>query len=218
MLVLAGFAFVAGTLTILAPCTLPRRPARPGGVGDRRRRRRTLGVLIGFGLAFVSTAVLLASDAGRRGPDHGPTAPRERGGPRARRPEPRRGSAVGRGRSDSCRRWPVSGHGWSAVGGGDGLAGGLVLGAAIGLVWAPCVGPIMAGVIAAAATQGPTFETVVVALAYVAGVALPLALIASWGRRASDRMGSAARRGTAPARSRRRDAGDQRRSSPAAST
>jgi thiol-disulfide isomerase/thioredoxin len=92
---------------------------------------------------------------------------------------------------------PVAGFGTRLTGRRprDGLAGGLVLGAAIGLVWAPCVGPIMAGVIATAATRGPTLDTIAVALAYVAGVALPIGLIATWGQRASDRMRRAVRSG-----------------------
>ena len=64
---------------------------------------------------------------------------------------------------------------------GDGLAGGLVLGAAIGLVWAPCVGPIMAGVIAAAAVGGPSADGLLIAVGYVVGVAVPLAIVARWG-------------------------------------
>ncbi len=72
---------------------------------------------------------------------------------------------------------------------GDGLIGGLVLGGAIGLVWAPCVGPIMAAVIATAVSRGPSLETVVVALAYVAGAMIPIAIIAGWGRRASQALG-----------------------------
>jgi len=53
----------------------------------------------------------------------------------------------------------------------------------------------MAGVIAAAAIHGPSAETVLIALAYVAGAAVPVAIVAGWDRRASDAMGGAARRG-----------------------
>ena len=76
---------------------------------------------------------------------------------------------------------------------GDGLAGGLVMGGAIGLVWAPCVGPIMAAVIASAAVHGPGAETVLVALAYVGGASVPIALVAGWGRRASAALAGAGR-------------------------
>jgi cytochrome c biogenesis protein CcdA/thiol-disulfide isomerase/thioredoxin len=82
-----------------------------------------------------------------------------------------------------------------AADGGDpvpspGLAGGLALGALIGLIWSPCVGPIMAAVIATAVTQGPSPGLLVVTLAYVTGAAIPLAVIAFGGRRAVARLGS----------------------------
>ena len=91
------------------------------------------------------------------------------------------------------RRAAVSSAGWSSV-------------AAIGLIWAPCVGPIMAAVIAVAASRGPNLETVAIAVAYVAGAAVPLGLIAGWGRRASLRLGAISRRRTTPALVRDRDA------------
>ncbi len=61
MLVLGVFAFVAGTLTILAPCTLPVVPLVLGASSTGGGRLRTTGILVGFGLAFVSTAVVLAN-------------------------------------------------------------------------------------------------------------------------------------------------------------
>jgi cytochrome c-type biogenesis protein len=54
------FAFVAGLLTIVAPCTLPVVPFVLG-TGTTGRRRRPLGIALGFGATFVLVAVLLAS-------------------------------------------------------------------------------------------------------------------------------------------------------------
>jgi thiol-disulfide isomerase/thioredoxin len=76
----------------------------------------------------------------------------------------------------------------------SGFAGGVVLGAAIGLIWAPCVGPIMAGVIAVAVTSGPSLHAVAIALAYVAGAGVPLALVAGAGRAAIQSLGRPRRR------------------------
>ena len=70
------------------------------------------------------------------------------------------------------------------------------MGAAVGLLWAPCVGPLMAAVIAAAVTDGPSPQTVAVAGAYVLGAAIPLALIARVGQRAVAAMGTPRRRAT----------------------
>ena len=60
MLVVLGFAFVAGVLTILAPCTLPVVPLVFGAAATGGRRR-TFGILAGFSLTFVLVAVVLAS-------------------------------------------------------------------------------------------------------------------------------------------------------------
>ena len=191
MLIVATVAFVAGLLTILAPCTLVVVPLILGASATGGQRR-SAGIVIGFGLTFVVTAVLLASTFAAAGltTDRlrlasavilglaGLTLVVERAG-------------VWSGR----RLAPMADLGTRAIARrpGDGLAGGLLLGGAIGLVWAPCVGPIMAAVIATAVTRGPGLDTAFVALAYVAGAAVPIALIAGWGRRASTAMGGVAR-------------------------
>jgi len=193
VLLVLSFAFVAGAVTILAPCTLPVVPLVIGA-GATGGRRRTVGMLVGFGVTFVTAAVLLASAFAAAGL----TTDRLR-----------IASAVVLGLAgltlavDRFGAWterrlaPVAGLGQRMVGGraGEGLAGGLALGGAIGLVWAPCVGPIMAGVIASAVARGPSVETVLIALAYVAGAAVPIALIAGWGRRASRALGGIKGRG-----------------------
>jgi cytochrome c biogenesis protein CcdA/thiol-disulfide isomerase/thioredoxin len=63
---------------------------------------------------------------------------------------------------------------------GDGVASGLLVGAALGFVYAPCAGPVLAAVVSVSAVTG---RTVAVALAYVAGSAAVLAAIAVGGRR-----------------------------------
>ncbi len=63
---------------------------------------------------------------------------------------------------------------------GDGFWSGLVVGAALGFVYAPCAGPVLAAVVSVSAVTG---KTVAVALAYVAGSALVLGAIALGGRR-----------------------------------
>jgi cytochrome c biogenesis protein CcdA/thiol-disulfide isomerase/thioredoxin len=63
---------------------------------------------------------------------------------------------------------------------GDGFWSGLVVGGALGFVYAPCAGPVLAAVISVSAVTG---RTVAVALAYVAGSAVVLAAIALGGRR-----------------------------------
>ena len=53
---------------------------------------------------------------------------------------------------------------------GSGFWSGLVVGGALGFLYAPCAGPILAAVISLSATQGASAELVVVALAYGAGL------------------------------------------------
>lgn len=193
MLIVLGFAFVAGVLTILAPCTLPVVPLVFGAAATGGRPR-TLGILIGFSLTFVLAAVVLAAALAAAGL----TTDRLRfasavvlGLVGLTLVSGRIEALAGRGLA------PVGAYGTSLAAGrpGDGLVGGLVLGGAIGLVWAPCVGPIMAAVIATAVVHGPSVETVVIGLAYVAGAIVPIAIIAGWGRRASHTLEGAVRRG-----------------------
>jgi cytochrome c biogenesis protein CcdA/thiol-disulfide isomerase/thioredoxin len=63
---------------------------------------------------------------------------------------------------------------------GDGFFSGLVVGAALGFVYAPCAGPVLAAVASVSAVTG---RTVLVAVAYVAGSAAVLTAIALGGRR-----------------------------------
>jgi cytochrome c biogenesis protein CcdA/thiol-disulfide isomerase/thioredoxin len=63
---------------------------------------------------------------------------------------------------------------------GDGFLSGLLVGGALGFVYAPCAGPVLAAVVSVSAVTG---RTVAVALAYVAGSAVVLGAIAIGGRR-----------------------------------
>ena len=58
------------------------------------------------------------------------------------------------------------------------LGGGFLLGAALGLVFVPCGGPVLAAVTSLAGRHRVGAETVVVALFYALGAALPMLLIA----------------------------------------
>ncbi len=64
----------------------------------------------------------------------------------------------------------------------SGFWGGLVTGLSLGLVWAPCAGPILASIAALAATGRVSFEVVLVTIAYVTGVGIPLFAFAYGGQ------------------------------------
>jgi len=176
---LLGFAFVAGLLTILAPCTLPVVPLVLGGAA-RGGRRRVAGIFLGFAGSFVVATVVVSAALSAIGV----TTAFLRSGAVAFLGLVGLALALPR-----LGRWLEARVPTRAVnlggGGRDGFGAGLAIGAGIGLVWAPCVGPIMAAVIATAVIAGPSLAAVAIALAYVAGAVVPLAAIARWGRRAT---------------------------------
>ncbi len=62
---------------------------------------------------------------------------------------------------------------------GSGLGAGLVTGVSLGLVWAPCAGPILATIAALSATQSVNIKVVAITLAYVSGLGIPLFIFSS---------------------------------------
>ena len=77
--------------------------------------------------------------------------------------------------------------------GGHGFWSGTVVGGALGFVYAPCAGPILAAVVAAGATRSTSAEEVAVALAYGLGSGIVLLVLALGGRRVGDRIRAAGR-------------------------
>ena len=57
---------------------------------------------------------------------------------------------------------------------GAGFGAGYATGFSIGLVWAPCAGPILATIATLAATQAVDSRVILVTLAYVLGLGIPL--------------------------------------------
>ena len=68
------------------------------------------------------------------------------------------------------------------------MAPGCVVGASLGLVYAPCAGPILAGVIVVSAAQDFTAGRLAVALSYAVGSAIVLYLLLLGGRRLHQRL------------------------------
>jgi cytochrome c biogenesis protein CcdA/thiol-disulfide isomerase/thioredoxin len=65
---------------------------------------------------------------------------------------------------------------------GSGFLPGFITGLSLGLVWAPCAGPILASVTALAATSQVSFAAVIVVISYAIGSGIPLLAIAYGGR------------------------------------
>ena len=189
MTIAIGFAFVAGVLTILAPCTLPVVPLVLGGATGAGRHRLA-GLFAGFGASFVATTVVvsaLLASVGLTTDGLRLVAVAVLGVVGLTLALPRLGDWV-------ARRIPARAVPFRPAEAVVGVAPdrftlGFAIGAGIGLVWAPCVGPIMAAVIATAVVSGPTPAAVTIAIAYVLGAIVPLAAVAAWGRRVTSRIG-----------------------------
>ncbi|MBJ7328947.1 MAG: cytochrome c biogenesis protein DipZ [Solirubrobacteraceae bacterium] len=179
MLLLVLFALLAGAATAVSPCVLPVLPVALAG-GATGGRRRPLGIVIGLTLSFTFAAVALVYVIDALGlPDDlvrtlavvtligfGIVLAVPSLAARVEAPLSRLGGRIPTGATR-----------------GDGFGSGLVLGAGLGLVYAPCAGPILAGVVTVTASQPLTAQRVLVALAYAVGSGLVLYALMLGGRR-----------------------------------
>jgi cytochrome c biogenesis protein CcdA/thiol-disulfide isomerase/thioredoxin len=69
---------------------------------------------------------------------------------------------------------------------------GFILGIALGLLWTPCAGPILATITTLAATGQTTFFTILITLAYATGAAIPMLLFCFGGSKIMESMTSIA--------------------------
>jgi cytochrome c biogenesis protein CcdA/thiol-disulfide isomerase/thioredoxin len=182
MALLLIFAILAGAGTALTPCVLPVLPALLSASATGGRRR-PLGVIAGLVLTHTITIVALASVIDGVGLADGfarTVAIVVLAGFGLALLWPRLGLLVERALAPLQRLAPRSA--------GTGFWSGLLVGGALGFVYAPCAGPILAAVISVSATQGATADLVLLALAYGAGSAAVLLLMAFGGRRVVERI------------------------------
>ena len=184
MVILLGFALLAGAGTALSPCVLPVLPAllASGGAGGRRR---PLGVVLGLSLTFAITIVGIAKVADGVGLGSDPlraVAVVVLLGAGAVLLVPRLGERVEARMSRLAAFGPRSR--------GDGFRSGLLVGAALGFVYTPCAGPILAAVISVGAATG---RTVAVGIAYTLGSAAVLLALTLGGRTLFERVRAAGR-------------------------
>jgi len=188
MLLLTLFAFLAGAGTAVSPCVLPVLPALLSA-GASGGRRRPFGIVLGLTATFTVTIVGLSEVVDGVGLGEGATrtlAVVALLGFGLAVLVPAIGDRLEAPLSRLARFGPSGRPGSSA----DGFRSGVVIGAALGFVYAPCAGPILAAVIAVSAASG---ETVVVALGYASGSAVVLLALALGGRRLIDRVRRAGR-------------------------
>jgi cytochrome c biogenesis protein CcdA/thiol-disulfide isomerase/thioredoxin len=179
---LMAFAFLAGAATAVSPCILPVLPVALSA-GVTGGRRRPLGVVTGLALSFAFATVALVYVIDALGlPD-----------------DLMRNLAIAvlLGFGVSLLVPPVAARleAWISrvvpapgVKGGDGFLSGLLVGGSLGFVYAPCAGPILAGVITVSASQPFTAGRLGVALSYAVGSAVVLYLLMIGGRRVTGRL------------------------------
>ena len=179
MALLMLFGFVAGAGTALSPCVLPVLPIALSA-GATGGRRRPLGIVVGLavfftfatvGLVYVISALGLPNDLLHK------LAIAVLLGFGLTLMIPPFAARVEAWLSRFASRAGVAG------GDGDGFWSGAAVGASLGIVYAPCAGPILAGVIVASAAQPFTAGRLAVAFSYGVGSAVVLYFLMLGGRR-----------------------------------
>jgi cytochrome c biogenesis protein CcdA len=170
-------SYLAGALTILAPCILPVLPFVFSRV-DQPFVRSGLPLLAGMALSFAGVASLAtvggawAADANEIGRGAALVLLAAMGLslliPQVAQRWTRPLVAFGNRLDQAARR--------DAQANGRSVLPSLVLGIATGLLWAPCAGPVLGIVLTTAALQGASTRTSLLLLSYAAGAATSLAL------------------------------------------
>jgi len=180
MIILLVFAFIAGLVTILAPCVWPLLPVILASTSTGEKRKPlgvTLGIITTFALFTLTISYIVKII---------PFDPNNL----------RLFAVVVIGFLGLILVIPKLSQvveGWvsrlsSSVGNkargahDEGFKGGFILGSALGIVWTPCAGPILATIATLAATRSLNIETILVSLVYVIGVGIPLFFFALGGR------------------------------------
>lgn len=193
MIILIGFAFLAGVITILSPCILPILPIILSSTVDTGRLR-PLGVVTGFIFSFTFFTLFLSTIVKFSG------IPAESLRfvsifililfgvslfiPQAQLLTEKLFSKLTQFVPNGQNEQALSPSGRNK----HGFFGGFVIGLSIGLLWTPCVGPILASVISLALSGSVTTEALFITLAYALGTAIPMFLIMQGGSKALQKV------------------------------
>ena len=208
MLVLVLVAFIAELVTAVSPCVLPILPIvlATGADGDRRRPYLVIAGLVASFTFFTLASVQIISALGLPS-----SALRDVAiaiiaifgltllVPAVSEVFER---ATGRLQRAGARLMTPSRNGslsFAPVGATDGsptapspkrasIAGGLLTGVGLGLVWTPCAGPILGAITSLAVISPGSSSTLALVLAYSIGAGLPLLAIAQGGRAMMGRL------------------------------
>jgi cytochrome c biogenesis protein CcdA len=170
----------AGILTALSPCVLPVLPLIVGSA-PAGRRYGPLALAAGLSCSFAAIGVILAATGSVAGLDETGL---------------RRMAAVllfaaglvlfSTRLQDALSRWasPLASAATTlSMKTGDGLPGQFAIGALLGAVWSPCVGPTLGAALGLASTGGSMARAAALMLAFGIGSSLPLLATAYASRR-----------------------------------
>ncbi len=185
MVVLLLVAFAAGIGAALSPCVLPVLPALLSSTGTGGRRR-PVGVVVGLAITFTFSITVLASAV--KGVGLGSSTLRDISiaivlGFGIVLLVPSLAERLERPLAGLSRMGPRSR--------GDGFWSGILVGGALGFVYAPCTGPILGAIISISASTHTTLRSLLIAIAYSAGTALVLLGLSLGGRKLLDRARTA---------------------------
>jgi cytochrome c biogenesis protein CcdA/thiol-disulfide isomerase/thioredoxin len=180
MLILLLFAFLAGIATVLSPCILPILPAILSA-GTMRGRLRDLGIILGLICSFTFftlalTAIVQATGISANALRYLAIVLIFLFGIVMLFPSLSDWFAKITSKIASLgeRVQPKE---------ASGFWGGILFGVALGLLWTPCAGPILATITVLVATHEVTITAVLLTLAYSLGAGIPLFLIAYGSRK-----------------------------------
>jgi len=169
------FAFLAGILTIAAPCILPMLPIILGASVGQKNKLRPLFIVLGFVVSFAAASLVLSTLITHLGLSQNfirniaivllvifaffMIFPK----PFEKLTEKLSGfinkaSEVGNSRKGS--------------------SGAFILGLVLGIVWTPCAGPVLGTILTLVATQGTTAKASLLVLFYALGAGVPMMVIA----------------------------------------
>ena len=180
------FAFLAGVLTIAAPCTLPLLPVLLGTSFGKKNKLRPVFIVLGFVIVFTVAAIILSLLAKYLG--FNTNIVRNVGifilaifGFLLIWSKPFELIAV--------KLTPLISKVSVKVGlGNHGNFSALFLGMTLGLVWTPCAGPVLASILTLIALQKDLVAASILLLFYAIGVGVPMFIIAYGGQYVSDKV------------------------------
>ena len=169
------FAFLAGILTIAAPCILPMLPIILGASVGQTNKHRPLFIVLGFIISFAAASLILSLIVQHLGLSQNTI---------------RYAAIYILLVFAFFMIWPtpfelLASYFSAAMNKANqfgqsqtGNKGAFLLGLVLGIVWTPCAGPVLGSILALIAIQGTTGKAIILVIAYALGAGIPMMIIA----------------------------------------